>query len=256
MADTAISVDKVEKVFRLPHERHFTLKQAILNWHRKSYESFVALKDVSFEIKQGEFFSVVGRNGSGKSTLLKIMAGIYVPTTGGVKVYGQLTPFIELGVGFNMELSGRDNVFLNGTILGLAHKQIEKKYEDIVAFAELGQFMDQKLKNYSSGMQVRLAFSIAIQAQTDILLVDEVLAVGDVAFQQKCFGVFEDIKQQGKTVVFVSHDLPTIERLSDRVLVLEHGRNHGIFDPKTAAAEYAKLNKSATQAKRDSDGES
>lgn len=242
MAKPAITVDNIGKTFRLPHERHFTLKQAALNWRRKSYESFVALEDVSFEVKTGEFFSIVGRNGSGKSTLLKIMAGIYVPSSGGVTVHGRLTPFIELGVGFNMELSGRDNVFLNGAILGLGHQQVEQKYQEIVDFAELGQFMEQKLKNYSSGMQVRLAFSIAIQAQTDILLVDEVLAVGDAAFQQKCFKVFEDIKRQGRTVIFVSHDLPTIEQLSDRVLVLERGRNQGIFDPKTAASKYAELN--------------
>jgi len=184
---------------------------------------FTALKDINFEIKKGEFFGIVGRNGSGKSTLLKILAGVYTPTTGAVTVNGNLTPFIELGVGFNPELSGRDNVYLNGALLGFNRKQMDEMYDDIVEFAELKDFMDTKLKNYSSGMQVRLAFSVAIRAESDILLIDEVLAVGDAAFQQKCFNYFEKLKKNRQTVIFVTHDMESVRRFCNRALYLEKG---------------------------------
>ncbi|HSX35101.1 MAG TPA: ABC transporter ATP-binding protein [Candidatus Saccharimonadales bacterium] len=180
-----------------------------------------ALKDVSFEIKKGEFFGIVGRNGSGKSTMLKILAGIYQPTKGNVQVQGKLVPFIELGVGFNPELTGRENVFLNGALLGFSKKQVDAMYDDIVRFAELERFMDQKLKNYSSGMQVRLAFSLAIRADADILLVDEVLAVGDADFQRKCFDYFRKLKREHKTVVFVSHDMSAVREYCDRAIFIE-----------------------------------
>src|SRR3990167_988759 len=173
--EIAIKIDGVSKTFKLPHEKHTSLKGAFLSsFRRKKFETQDALKDISFEVKKGEFFGIVGRNGGGKSTLLKCIAGVYVPNKGTIKVNGSLVPFIELGVGFNPELSGRDNVFLNGAMLGFNRKEMTEMYEDIVAFAELERFMDQKLKNYSSGMQVRLAFSIAIRANTDILVLDEV----------------------------------------------------------------------------------
>ncbi len=192
----ALKVEHVSKAFRLPHERQSSLKGALidrLKGGKRTFEKQQVLKDISFEIKQGEFFGIVGRNGSGKSTLLKILAGIYEPDAGHVHLNGRLTPFIELGVGFNPELSGRENVFLNGALLGFSRKEMAMMYDEIVAFAELERFMDQKLKNYSSGMQVRLAFSIAVKSKSEILLFDEVLAVGDERFQKKCVDVFSDL---------------------------------------------------------------
>ena len=225
MDDSAIKVENVSKVFKLPHEKNSTIKSAVVNfWRRdRGYEKQHALKDINFEVKKGEFFGIVGRNGSGKSTLLKLLAGIYSPTNGAVHLNGKLTPFIELGVGFNPELTGRENVYLNGALLGFSRKEMKAMYEDIVEFAELGKFMDQKLKNYSSGMQVRLAFSIAIRAHSDILLIDEVLAVGDAAFQAKSFEVFRSLKQAGKTIVFVSHDLSSVKDFCTRAIVLDKG---------------------------------
>src|SRR5665811_1525893 len=186
--EPAIIVKDLYKSFKLPNEQYSGVKQLLLNIfkRKRGYEVQHVLDNLSFEIKKGEFFGIVGRNGSGKSTLLKILAGIYVPDKGLVQINGSLTPFIELGVGFNPELTGRENVFLNGALLGFSHSEIDAMYDDIVDFAEIEKFMDQKLKNYSSGMQVRLAFSIAIRAKSDILVLDEVLAVGDAAFQQKC----------------------------------------------------------------------
>lgn len=196
--DIAIKVNGVSKAFKLPHEKQNSVKGLFVNMFRgkRTFERQQVLKDISFDIKKGEFFGIVGRNGSGKSTLLKLMAGIYTPDKGHIQVNGKLTPFIELGVGFNPELTGRENVFLNGALLGFNRKEMEAMYDEIVAFAELESFMDQKLKNYSSGMQVRLAFSIAIRANTDILVLDEVLAVGDEAFQRKCFAYFAKLKQE------------------------------------------------------------
>ena len=240
---TAIEVIGVGKTFKLPHERYSSLKQTALNvFTKKSYSRFKALQDISFEVKTGEFFGIVGRNGSGKSTLLKMLAGIYIPTTGRVKINGALSPFIELGVGFNPELSARDNVFLNGAILGLTRQQIEEKFNEIIHFAELEEFVDQKLKNFSSGMQVRLAFSIAIQAQADILLVDEVLAVGDSAFQKKCFDVFRRMKKEGRTIVFVTHDMSNVLEFCDRVLVIHDSKTLAITGPDQAADLYNQLN--------------
>jgi ABC-2 type transport system ATP-binding protein len=224
-SEPAIKVDGVSKTFKLPHEKHSSLKGVFLHGFRtKSYETQHALRPISFEVKKGEFFGIVGRNGSGKSTLLKLIAGIYTPDTGSIEISGILTPFIELGVGFNPELSGRDNVFLNGALFGKSRKDMEKLYDEIVEFAELGRFMDQKLKNYSSGMQVRLAFSIAIQIQSDILLLDEVLAVGDILFQQKCFNYFHQLKKDHKTVLFVSHDVGALRQYCTNGLLIEKGR--------------------------------
>src|SRR5476651_270760 len=230
--DIAISVKNLDKDFLLPHERKNSLKEWVLHFRRTSYEKQHALKDINLEVKRGEFFGIVGRNGSGKSTLLKIIGGIYQPTRGSVQVNGTLTPFIELGIGFNPELTGRENIFLNGAILGLTHKEIVEKYHEIVDFAELEKFMDQKLKNFSSGMQVRLAFSIAIQAHNDILLIDEVLAVGDASFQRKCFAVFKDIKKQGKTVIFVTHDMGAVQEYCDRAMMIQDSKIIKIGSPR------------------------
>lgn len=243
--DIAIKVDNISKTFKLPHEKQSSIKGALiskLKGGNRSYERQEVLKDISFEIKKGEFFGIVGRNGSGKSTLLKMLAGIYSPTKGTIQINGKLTPFIELGVGFNPELTGRENVFLNGALLGFNRAEMNAMYEDIVAFAEIEKFMDQKLKNYSSGMQVRLAFSIAIRAQTEILVMDEVLAVGDAAFQKKCFDVFRDLKNQGKTIILVTHDMGNVERFCDRVLVLHDGVVMTITSPQEAGSIYARIN--------------
>lgn len=217
----AVKVTNVTKSFIVPHERHNSLKQTVFNLLRpRRFSKFEALKEINFEVKQGEFYGIIGRNGSGKSTLLKILAQIYQPSKGEVVVEGRLSPFIELGVGFNMELTGRENVYLNGIILGLTRPEIDKLFDDIVQFAELEEFIDQKLKNYSSGMQVRLAFSIAIRAHRGILLIDEVLAVGDSAFQKKCFQSFYDLKKNGNTIIFVTHDMSAVKRFCDRVLII------------------------------------
>jgi ABC-2 type transport system ATP-binding protein len=242
--DTLIRVDSVSKAFKLPHEKQSTVKSLFVSmFHgKRSYERQQVLKDVSFEIKKGEFFGIVGRNGSGKSTLLKLLAGIYSPDKGAIQVGGTLTPFIELGVGFNPELTGRENVYLNGALLGFSRKEVHGMYDEIVAFAELEKFMDQKLKNYSSGMQVRLAFSIAIRANTDILLIDEVLAVGDERFQNKCLNFFEKAKGLDKTIIFVSHDMESVKRFCDRAIVMHDAEK--IFDGDTngAVIEYVKKN--------------
>jgi ABC-type polysaccharide/polyol phosphate transport system ATPase subunit len=222
---SAVLARGLTKTFRLPHESRTTFKEHFLHpFRRIEYESNDALLDVSFEVEQGEFFSIIGPNGSGKSTLLKILAGIYRPTSGELHVEGKLSAFIELGVGFNPELTARDNVRINATLLGLSKRELAERYDEIVAFAELERFMDQKLKNFSSGMQVRLAYAIAIQVTFDILLLDEVLAVGDAEFQEKCMATFEQIRAAGKTIVFVSHDLGAVKYFSDRVLYVDSGR--------------------------------
>ncbi len=240
----AIIVDNLYKSFKLPHEQHNGIKQMLINVlkGKKGFETQHVLDNLSFEINKGDFFGIVGRNGSGKSTLLKLLAGIYVPNKGTIQLNGSLTPFIELGVGFNPELSGRENVFLNGALLGFDKHEIEKMYDNIVEFAELEQFMDQKLKNYSSGMQVRLAFSIAIRAESDILLFDEVLAVGDAAFQQKCYATFETLKKAGKTIVLVTHDMSAVQRFCGRAIMIEGGRITLEGSPSEVADRYLEQN--------------
>jgi len=235
---TAITVDHLSKTFKLPHEQQNSLKGRIINFYKRGYSEQKILKNISFTVEQGEFFGIVGRNGSGKSTLLKLLAGIYHPDHGDITINGKLTPFIELGVGFNPELSGRDNVFLNGALLGFSRKQMLEIYDDIVAFAEIEEFMDQKLKNYSSGMQVRLAFSIAIRAKSDILLLDEVLAVGDSAFQQKCFDYFHQIKESGTTVIFISHDMEAVKTFCTRAMYVKNGEIKQIGKPQDIADTY------------------
>jgi len=243
----AIRLSNINKTFKLPHEKQSTLKGVIINFGKSGFERQHVLKDVTVEVKKGEFLGILGRNGSGKSTLLKTLSGIYATDSGSVEINGKLTPFIELGVGFNPELSGRDNVFLNGALLGFSRSEVADIYDEIVAFAELERFMDQKLKNYSSGMQVRLAFSIAIRANTDILVLDEVLAVGDEAFQRKCYDYFNELKQNGKTVVLVTHDMSAVQRFCTRAVVLNKGRI--IFDGDTddAADIYRDLNFESTE---------
>lgn len=240
----AIDVKGVSKSFRLPHNRQSSIKSTLVNFvggGSRTFETQKVLKNVSFDIKKGDFFGIVGRNGSGKSTLLKMLAGIYKPTEGCITVNGSLTPFIELGVGFNPELTGRENVFLNGALLGFNDKEVSVMYDDIVSFAELGKFMDQKLKNYSSGMQVRLAFSIAIRAKSDILLLDEVLAVGDEAFQKKCSEFFNDIKKEkNRTVVLVTHSMESVRRYCNKALLLDEGKITSFGDPNEVADSYSK----------------
>lgn len=243
--NTAISVSGVSKGFRLPHDRQNSIKGgliSVLKSGRRTYETQQVLEGVSLEIKKGEFFGIVGRNGSGKSTLLKLLAGIYTPDKGSITVNGSLTPFIELGVGFNPELTGRENVFLNGALLGFNREEMAAMYDDIVEFAEIERFMDQKLKNYSSGMQVRLAFSIAIRAQSDILLLDEVLAVGDEAFQRKCFAYFETLKRRKQTVILVTHDMAAVEKFCSRAMFIEGGRIQRVGKPHDIAAAYSRAN--------------
>lgn len=240
----AISVDNVSKSFVLPHERNTSIKQGFTNIFRKKdkgSEHQRALSDVSFTIKKGEFFGILGRNGSGKSTMLKMLAGIYQPTKGRISVEGKLVPFIELGVGFNPELTGRENVFLNGALLGFSRQQIAEMYDDIVIFAELERFMDQKLKNYSSGMQVRLAFSVATRAKADVLLIDEVLAVGDADFQKKCFEYFRRLKSEETTVVFVTHDMSAVREYCDRAVLIEKSKVVEIGTASKIASMYTKM---------------
>jgi len=239
----AIVAKNLHKSFRLPTEQAFGLKQAFFNRLRgiKGYKEQKVLKGLNFEIKQGEFIGIVGRNGSGKSTLLKILAGIYYPEKGDITINGTLVPFIELGVGFNPELTGRENVYLNGALLGFSNQEMDAMYNDIWDFAELKDFQDQKLKNYSSGMQVRLAFSIAIRARGDILLLDEVLAVGDAAFQQKCNDYFKSLKQKHQTVVLVTHSMENVRKFCTRAILLDNGKIAKEGDPNEIADAYLKL---------------
>lgn len=244
--DTAIIVSNVYKNFHLPQEQYRSVKQHFVNLMRRRKSTSQdgtqhALQDISFEIKKGEFFGIVGRNGSGKSTLLKMIAGIYQPNQGSIGVTGKLVPFIELGVGFNPELTGRENVYLNGALLGFTKAEIDQQYDEIVRFAELEDFMDQKLKNYSSGMQVRLAFSVATTAKADILLVDEVLAVGDADFQRKCFDYFRELKKSHTTVVFVTHDMDAVREYCDRAVLIEKSKLVASGRPDKIAAKYSRM---------------
>jgi ABC-type polysaccharide/polyol phosphate transport system ATPase subunit len=235
----AIEARGVSKAFIVPHERSLRLKEYFAQpFRERTYDRNEALKEMSLSIPQGEFFGIVGPNGSGKSTLLKILAGIYRPDSGSVHVHGAVSPFIELGVGFNFELSARDNIEINGTLVGLTRRQIAERFDGILAFAELERFVDQQLKNYSSGMLMRLAYSIAVQVPFDILLIDEVLAVGDAAFQEKCFETFRQLRSDGKTVVFVSHDLDAVKSFCDRAMLIEHGVCQGIGNPVEIVERY------------------
>jgi ABC-type polysaccharide/polyol phosphate transport system ATPase subunit len=233
----------VSKAFRLPHQQYSTLKERALHpFSTRSYETLQAVDDVSFDVRSGEFFGIVGRNGSGKSTLLKCLAGIYGIDAGTIEIGGRLSPFIELGVGFNPDLTARDNVVINAIMLGLSRREARQRFDEIIAFAELEEFVDLKLKNYSSGMSVRLGFSVAVQVDADVLLIDEVLAVGDAAFQRKCFDQFARMRNEGRTILLVTHDMSTVERFCDRAMLLERGEVVTIGPPDEVAQLYNEIN--------------
>lgn len=239
--DFAIKVDHVSKWFMIDKDSHNTLKGKFQNLFRRRQihkERFTALDGIDFEIKEGDFFGIIGKNGSGKSTLLKLIAGIYAPNIGKISTKGKIIPFLELGVGSNSDLTGRENVFLNGTILGLTMAEIEEKYDRIWQFAEISEFQDMQLKHYSSGMMVRLAFSIAMEAQGDIYIMDEVLAVGDANFQRKCIEKLEEKIKAKETIVFVSHDINSIQKYCTRVLYIKDHKIEAIGDPIEVATKY------------------
>ena len=238
----AIAARGVSKTFRIPQQKVHTLKERALHPRRQiAYETYNVLNEISFGVQPGEFFGIAGRNGCGKSTLLKCIAGIY-QCDGEIWCRGRLSTFIELGVGFNMDLAARDNVVMNGIMMGLSPREARKRYDGVIDFAELHSFQELKLKNYSSGMLVRLAFSVAIQVDADILLIDEVLAVGDAAFQQKCFEVFHTMREQGKTIVLVTHDMGALQRFCHRAMLLERGSIVHIGEPHEVAERYLEIN--------------
>jgi ABC-2 type transport system ATP-binding protein len=223
VSESAVSVENVSKRFRLYKERNQSLKSAIMRGRRSVHEDFWALNDISFEVPTGSTFGLIGSNGSGKSTLLKCLAKIYYPEKGSIAARGKVAALLEVGSGFHPELSGRENVFLNGSILGMSKKEITRKFDEIVDFSGVEQFIDQPVKNYSSGMYVRLGFSVAINVDPDVLVVDEVLAVGDADFQEKCRQKFVDFKEQGKTVILVSHAMGQVQDMCDHAAWLSHG---------------------------------
>ncbi len=252
--DTAILVEGVSKTFTLPEERTHTLKERALHPFRQTRSDVLrALQGVSFDVRKGEFFGIAGRNGSGKSTLLKCMAGIYGVNSGQISMDGRLSTFIELGVGFNADMAARDNVVMNGIMMGLSPREAKARYDRVIDFAELREFQDLKLKNYSSGMSVRLAFSVAVQVDADILLIDEVLAVGDASFQQKCFDVFNKMRDDGKTIVFVTHDMGSMNRFCHRALLLERGEPVYLGQPEEVADRYLEINFGRAPAKGGAD---
>lgn len=242
--NVAIEVKNINKSFRLPTESTSSLKRSLVNYFKgiKGYREQKVLRDLSFEVEKGDFFGIVGRNGSGKSTLLKIISQIYLPDNGTVTIDGNLVSFIELGVGFNPELTGKENVYLNGALLGFSTKEVDEMYDNIVEFAELSDFMNQKLKNYSSGMQVRLAFSVAIQAKSDILVLDEVLAVGDEAFQRKCNDYFMQMRDQDKTIILVTHSMDAVRKYCNKAMMIDKGEVRAIGTPDDVANQYSLLN--------------
>ena len=242
-APIAIQVEDLHKSFRIPTQRVDSLKErAVHPFAPREYRELHALDGVSFEIRKGEFFGIVGRNGSGKSTLLKLLASIYRADSGTIRLAGRLAPFIELGVGFNPELSARENVVLNGVMMGLSPRDTRRRLDAVVDFAELGEFVNLKLKNYSSGMLVRLAFSLLMEVDADILLIDEVLAVGDAAFQQKCADAFREMKAAGKTIVLVTHQMATVEEYCHRAMLISDGRITHLGEPDEVGRQYLRLN--------------
>ena len=242
-APVVIQARDVEKTFHIPHQRVDTFRERAMHPLRRGHDRELrALRGISFDIHQGEFFGIVGRNGSGKSTLLKIIASVYRLDAGRIRVAGRLAPFIELGVGFDPELTSRENVVLNGVIMGLGRREAQRRLDAVLDFAELRDFSDLKLKNYSSGMMVRLAFAVMVEADADIMLVDEVLAVGDASFAQKCMDVFRAKRQAGRTLVLVTHDMATVQGFCDRALLLHDGELQYLGDPEETALRYYRLN--------------
>ena len=242
-APVAIEVRDLHKTFRIPERARDTLKERVVHpLRRVGFRELRALRGVSFDVHRGEFFGVVGRNGSGKSTLLKVLASIYRADAGSVRIAGRLAPFIELGVGFNPELTARENVELNGVMMGLGRREARRRLDAVLDFAELRAFTDLKLKNYSSGMMVRLAFAVMVEADADVMLVDEVLAVGDAAFAQKCMDVFREKRAAGKTLVLVTHDMATVQAFCDRATLLHDGEQQFLGNPEEAALRYYRLN--------------
>ncbi len=238
MAELALEVDHVSKTFRLHHEKANSLKQLVAGKGRNRFDDFVALKDVSFDVKEGEVFGVIGHNGSGKSTLLKCMAGILQPNSGSVRVHKRMSALLELGAGFHPELSGRDNVYLNAAILGMSRRDIAARFDDIVEFSGLQSFIDSPVKTYSSGMYVRLAFAVAINVDPRLLIIDEILAVGDVTFQQRCLEKFVEFRNEGRTIVLVTHAMNTVKDMCDRAIWLNHGVVTGEGDPAELVEQY------------------
>jgi ABC-type polysaccharide/polyol phosphate transport system ATPase subunit len=242
-APLAIEARGLEKAFRIPMNRVDSIKERIARpFASRDVRLLRALDGVSFDVHQGEFFGIVGRNGSGKSTLLKLLASIYRADAGKIRLAGRLAPFIELGVGFNMDLTARENVVLNGVMMGLTPRETRERLDDVIEFAELEEFVDLKLKNYSSGMLIRLAFSVMLQADADVLLIDEVLAVGDAAFQQKCADAFHEMKAAGKTIVLVTHEMSTVEEYCHRAMLIANGKIQHIGDPDEVGRRYLRLN--------------
>jgi len=234
-----IALEGVNKIFRLPHDRKTTLRQRFVSLLQKqTYEELYALRDINLKVNNGEFLGIIGKNGAGKSTLLQLIARVLEPTSGTISVNGNIAPFLELGIGFQGDLTVKDNIFLYGALLGMSRREIEEKYDWIIDFSGLERFVDAKLKNLSSGMQVRLGFSITVSVESPILLVDEVLAVGDIDFQQKCYDSFENFKKDGRTILFVSHDLDAVERFCDRVILLENGIIKNIGNPMDILDSY------------------
>jgi len=234
-----IEIDHLNKVFRIPHEKRNTLFATLTGLLRpSSYETFHALKDITFSVEEGEMLGIIGQNGSGKSTLLKILSRILVPTSGAVRVRKRITPFLELGVGFNQDFTAAENIRIYGIIMGLSPREIDDKSDDILEFAGMERFRDTKLRNFSSGMQVRLAFSTAIQTNPEILLLDEVLAVGDMDFQKKCLDVLERFKNEGVTIIFVSHELDDISDHCERTMLLNHGERVMIGETNEVIKKY------------------
>lgn len=238
MSEVAVRVDNVSKSFRMYHERNQTIKSAVMRGRTSVHEDFWALKDITFDVPVGSTFGLIGSNGSGKSTLLKCLANIYYPNKGAITHFGKIAAMLEVGSGFHSELSGRENVFLNGSILGMSKKEITRKLDEIIDFSGVEQFIDQPVKNYSSGMYVRLGFAIAINVDPDILVVDEVLAVGDAEFQEKCYTKFADLRAEGKTVILVSHSMESIRSMCDHAAWLEKGDLRAVGSAETTIVAY------------------
>jgi lipopolysaccharide transport system ATP-binding protein len=238
MSDIAVKVDHVSKSFRLYHERNQTIKSAVMRGRTSVHEDFWALKDVTFDVPRGSTFGLIGSNGSGKSTLLKCLANIYFPNKGTITHFGRIAAMLEVGSGFHTELSGRENIFLNGSILGMSKKEVTRKFDEIVAFSGVEQFIDQPVKNYSSGMFVRLGFAVAINVDPDILIVDEVLAVGDAEFQEKCFQKFRDFRKAGKTVILVTHSMAAVREMCDQAAWINKGELMAVGKAKPTIEAY------------------